>query len=1199
MHLKRLYLRGFKTFADPTTLDFDNRITAIVGPNGVGKSNLVDAVLWVLGEQSARALRTSNLQEVIFAGAESRRPLGMAEVTITLDNTDGALPTDYVEVEITRRLFRNGESEYLLNRNRCRLRDIRDLFLDTGLGPDGYSVIGQGEIDAILSVRPEDRRELIEEAAGVRKYRVRRDEAERRLEDARHEMRRLQDILAELTSHLEPLRDEAAAAQAYRDLDARLRELEVRLLAAEHLARQRRLGRLENERAIAAQELETSRAEAAAVAQELEQLRADRQIAEARVEELRSTAAELDAAVRDARHRRDVAVAARDAVERQLETFIQTRDEVHAQREALEARLAALLAEAQILAAEIEGARAEVEAKEAAAKETAHALNVARASREERDRLLASLAMRASRAQQEAQGLLAMETELRERIVRLEAEAEATRRRQADFAARLEDAEARRARLAAALAQADEVLAAHRDENRRCQQALADHRGKLQFLRERLAGLEASFSTLQELARTYAGAPEAVARVMALAGEGTLDGVLGPLAELIQVHEGFEAAVATALGEKAQWLVVRDDDAAEAVASVARAEGLGRLGMLVLSRLASGCLPEISAALNEPGVLGRAADMVRVSSDVFGLAEAALGAVVVVRDFAAARQIVAQLPPGAAAVTLSGEMLTSSGELILGGAAESQCPLLARASQLARLQRQLDITQAAEVRLAALEARLAEQAAAAQLRHDEATAARDAALQALRHAEDDVRNFSERVQAADAAMRDLEADLALLRSRLATLTNQRALVEETASGLAAEIETLRTGDDLAPLEEAEAAEAEARSALMAARIRLAQLEQRWQAAAEERERVARDLENVRSRARVSDERVAALEAERGHILETLAELPEVEPIEQRAAAVASQLRRERDHIEALRRRQADLEARLEALRRRADDATAAQHRAELALAREEAQLAAVAERLTDQFGLTPDAAVQLLDESFSRSKAEAEAEQLKEQMRALGPVNLGAVEELARLQARLDYLQAQLDDVTRARDELLQLIKDLDEAAREAFLRSFNEVQEAFREIFQRLFGGGDTRLELTNPDQPLLGGVDVIVRPPGKRPQNMMLLSGGEKALTAIAFLYALLKVRPSPFCILDEIDAALDAASTERFISLLHDFGGRTQFIVVTHNPQTIAAADLLYGVTMQTPGVSMVLAVELEEAQELAREGGRMQFRVVPAT
>lgn len=1198
MHLKRLYLRGFKTFADPTTLDFDSRITAIVGPNGVGKSNVVDAVLWVLGEQSARALRTSNVQEVIFAGADGRRPLGMAEVTMILDNADGVLPTDYVEVEVTRRLFRSGESEYLLNRNRCRLRDLRDLFLDTGLGPDGYSVIGQGQIDAILSVRPEDRRELIEEAAGVRKYRVRRDEAERRLDETRHEMRRLQDVIAELTSHIEPLRQEAAAAQTYRDLDARLRELEVRLLAAEHVARRRRLGRLENDRVTAARELEESKAQAVAAAQELEQIRADRELTEARLEELRSTAAELDAAVRDVRHRRDVAAAARDAIEEQRQAFIQTRDEARAWREALEDRLALLLDQSQLLASEVETARAEVEARQTAAEEAAHLLGAARAERQEHDRVLASISARISRSRQEADGLLAMESELRERIGRLQAEIEATRGRYADLVARCEEAEARRAHLNLALADAEEAYASSREETRRCEQVLAEHRDKLQFIRERIAGLEASLSTLQEVVRSHAGTAQAVARVMTLAAEGNLRGVLGPLGELIEVPEHVQAAVASALGEKAQWLVVEDGEAAEAVASIVRAEHLGRLGMLVLSWLRVDGSSESPVLPSEPGILGRAADMVRAGEGLAGVTEATLGRVVVVEDFMVARRVSQQLPPGWAVVTTAGEMVTASGALILGRPG-CQAPALTQVGRWARLQHQLHVARAAEERLAVLEGRLADEAAAARRRQEEAAAAREEALQALQRAEDDARHLSERLQAAQVALRDLETDLSVLRSRLETLVSQRRLVEETANGLAVELESMRAEAELGALEDLEKAAAEARDAFTAAQLNLAQLEQRCQTVNEEIDQVRQELEAAVGRAQAADERVKALEVKLAEALHTLAKLPELEPLEQRAAAVAAQLRRERDHVEALRRRQADLEARLEALRRRADEAMDAQHRAELALAREEAQLAAVAERLLDQFNLTPEDAAQLLDESFSRQRAEAEAEQLKEQIRALGPVNLGAVEELDRLQSRLDYLHAQLDDVARARDDLLQLIKDLDEAAKDAFLSTFGEVQEAFDEIFRRLFDGGETRLELTNPDQPLLGGVDIIVRPPGKRAQNMMLLSGGEKALTAVAFLYALLKVRPSPFCVLDEIDAALDAASTERFISLLHDFSERTQFIIVTHNPQTIAAADLLYGVTMQTPGVSMVLAVELEEAQELAREGRRMQFRVVPAT
>ncbi|MCX7597274.1 MAG: AAA family ATPase, partial [Armatimonadetes bacterium] len=960
----------------------------------------------------------------------------------------------------------------------------------------------------------------------------------------------------------------------------------------------RRLGRLENDRLTAAQDLESCKTEAVRVAQELEQLRADRELTEARLEEVRSTAAELDTAVRDVRHSRDVAVAARDAIEQQLQAFAQARDEALAWRDALEERLATVDAEVRGLASELEAARAEVQARQAAAEEAAHALGMAQAARQDRDRLLASISARISRAEQEAEGLLAMEAELCERIGRLEAEIEATRARQADLAARRQEAEAQRARLASALADAEEALATCRDKTRRSEQVLTEHRAKLQFLRERIAALEASLSTLQDIAKSQAGGAQALARVMTLAAEGSLRGILGPLAELLDVPENLQVAVATALGEKAQWLVVRDDEAAEAVASVVRSEPLGRLGMFVLSWLPADCSPAESVLSGEPGILGRAASMVRARDDLGAIVEAALGTTVIVDDFAVARRLAAQLPPGWAVVTTAGEMVTASGGLVVGRGG-GQTAALAQVGRWAQLQRQLRLARAAEERLAAVEQCLADEVIAVQGSQENAAAAREAALQALRRAEGEAQHLAERMQAAQVAMQDLETDLSVLRSRLENLISQRVLVEETAAGLRTELEALRASGEPVDVDHWESAASDARSALTVAQIHLAQLEQRCQALAEERERVAHELEAAVSRAQAADERARALEARLTEALQTLASLPGVEPLEQRAAAAAAQLRCERDQVEALRRRQADLESRLDILRRRAEEASEAQHRAELALAREEAQLAAVAERLMDQFGLTPDAAAKFLDDSFSRQKAEAEAEQLKEQMRALGPVNLGAVEELARLQARLDYLQAQLDDVLRAREELLQLIKDLDDAAQDAFLRTFEEVQEAFGEIFRRLFDGGETRLELTNPEQPLLGGVDIIVRPPGKRAQNMMLLSGGEKALTAVAFLYALLKVRPSPFCVLDEIDAALDAASTERFISLLHDFSERTQFIIVTHNPQTIAAADLLYGVTMQTPGVSMVLAVELEEAQELAREGRRTQFRVVPAT
>jgi chromosome segregation protein len=1197
LRLKRLYLRGFKTFAEPTVLDFDSGVTSIVGPNGVGKSNVVDAMLWVLGEQAPRALRTTNIHEVIFAGAEGRRPLGLAEVTLTLDNADGKLPTDYTEVEITRRIFRSGEAEYLLNRRRCRLRDIRDLLLDTGLGPEGYSVIGQGEIDAILSVRPEDRRQLLEEAAGVRKYCVRRDEAERRLVSTQAEMRRLQDIISELGSHIGPLHDEAARALQFRELDKRLRDLEVRLFAAEYAMRRRRCGRFENDRVNTAAELESARADAERLDAELIDVAADLELCQAGVEGLRDTTADLEARMQETRHRRDVACSAAESLQRQIEAFTSARDEDHARHQSLAARLAALQTEAAAILADLEAARAEMDQSRRALEAQEAELASVAAQRDDRVRLLSRLSERISKSEQEAEGLLHLEAELRDRVVLLESQIDQTRKRQSEMLLRREELETLQLRARDEVPALREQADAHDAEHRRRLAVLGAHRARIQFLREHMAGLDATLATLEAMAQSCDGLSDAVARVMRLAARGQLSGVFGPLGALLQVPEEIEAAVATALGERAGWLVVRDRAAALAVVNALGRDDLGRLGMFILGELS---IDRPAEPVSGPSILGLAADMVRVPDDLRAVVDHALGMVVVVRDLETARRLSAAASSAVQFATLAGELVSPGGELVVGGPVEKQSPLLARTRQLHRCRQRRDVVFSSEARLVAFEARLCNLTEETEASLDASRAALAGRERELDAAAGQAADIETRLKAADQALRDMTGDLEMLQGRLHKTLERRALALETAGGMREELNKIQAEGELEAAEGLEQRLAASREALVAAQIRVAQLEQRWGASEAERERTAAEHGEARDRLAAQEERLLQLGADLEQAARVLDDLPEVEPLEQGLAAAREQLRHERERADALRRHHAELDERLRTARRRAEEAVAGEHRAELAVAREEAQLQALAERLQDQFSVTPEQAAALCDESFSRQAADREAEEIKEALRLLGAVNPGAPEELERLEARQDYLRVQLDDVASAREELLELIRELDDAAKNEFLRTFAEVAVAFDELFQRLFDGGETRLELTLPDDPLNGGVEIIVRPPGKRLQNLMLLSGGERALTATAFVFALLKVRPSPFCVLDEIDAALDAASTDRFIALLGEFAELSQFILVTHNPQTITAADRLYGVTMQTPGVSMVLSVELEEAKEMATQGHhRPQLRITPAT
>ncbi len=1181
MRLKSVYLRGFKTFADATRIEFAPGITAIVGPNGTGKSNIVDAILWALGEQAPSALRISSGAELIFAGSDKRRGLGMAEVSLVLDNSDGRLGVDFSEVEITRRIYRNGESEYLLNRSACRLKDIRDLLLDTGAGPEGYSVIGQGEIEQILSARPEDRLALMEEAAGVRKYRVRREEASRRLEKTAAEMQRLEDIIAELERHIEPLREDADKARRYRELDARLRELEVKLWAAEWLRRRRRLGRLENQKAAVEAELEEASRKLERAKAELERTRSELAEAAGRLEALREELIAAERGLSEARRLRELAEQRRNAAVSRAEELERTAKEAAERAERIRQRLRALKAEEQAASAELAETAKRAEALgrelEAAREDYSARLEAARAHAD----LVRRISERIARARQEVKGLVALEAELVGRIGRLERqEAEVAEKLQA-YASQEREAAARLSQAREAEHEAAEAEAFAQQQLEAARRRALEHRSKLEAVRRQIAALEGQVRALNEAAVEGSAAAE----IIQAAGRGELSGVVGVLGELLAAEPEWQAALAAALGPRAEWVVVeRPEDARRAAEFVGRA---GEVGFVILSQ----CRHEA------PAVGGRRlADMIQADEALWPIVETLLGDVLIVDTAEQALELSRRtgLPVASRDGALAGR---GGAELYI--AADEASPLLGRARAVQKLERKLERARRSAEKLGELERQAAEEQRRAEAELAAARKRREEARRRRERAEEELRQAQQGQEAARKMLAELRSDALVLQSRLEKARAERRVAEETATGLAEELEAIRAE---AGADEVEAAAERVRrleAQLGELEVERARLEQRIEASRREAEREAAELQRAEAeQERARDAAQAALEqAERaGRELERL---PGTEDLERQVEQVRQRLEGLRGTVRQLQARAEQLEAERRELERACAEKSDELHRLEVAAAREEAQVATLEEQFEDRFGKRPAEIAEQLGDGFTRAAAEREAEELKRQIRELGVVNLGAAAELERLEARRDYLLGQLDDVRRARDELLDLIAELDEAARDEFLQAFERISAAFDETFKRLFGGGETKLVLTKPDDPLSGGVDIIVRPPGKKLQNMLLLSGGEKALTAMAFIFALLRVRPSPFCVMDEIDAALDASNTSRFVRLLRDFAEDTQFIVVTHNPETIAAASQIYGVTMQEPGVSIVLALELEEAKKFTEREQRRFARVVPAS
>lgn len=1193
MRLQRLQLRGFKTFADRTELEFQPGVTAIVGPNGTGKSNLTDAILWVLGEQSARAVRSQKWEDVIFSGSDERSSLGMAEVILTIDNSDGALPVAYSEVAIARRLFRSGQSEYLLNGAPVRLRDIADLLVDTGLTPDGYSVVGQGDIDAILSAHPEDRRELIEQVAGVRKYQIRRAEAERRLDKTQANLARVRDIVYELKRQREPLEKQAEVARRYRDLDSQLKRLELSLLALDWDRRQEKRGQALNEMENLKITVEGNRARLREIELERERLEAQR---EEVAEKLEATRERLAVAERQwERSRQALALAQQQeqSLGERRERLLPAQKQAGQRREELSAQIAALAQNMEALREEL--ARLEPEAQAAAEAARAEELRQAQVQRDVAEAAAQAADARRDLAltQRELAAMEGLQADLEERVARLVEQQERLVRRRAELQEQME-ALREQARLAQQRSTEHRALwqeAQHEQGLHR--HRLREHRQKKGFLSAHLAAVESRLAVLTELAEAQEGFGEGPRLIMKAAKEGRLGGPLGLVGELLEVPRRLEVAAEAGLGPRLQWVLTQDSESAQAAIAYLAEHKAGRVTFLPVDRVLSSVRPgEHQALLRGPGVEGSLKDLLRYPKRLAHVFETLLEDVLVVEDLDTARSLRSRLRGEARLVTLQGEVLGHFGEVTVGVGDSGMQAGFARkrereelAARLETIRQHLAAMWQAEEEMEARQAEAAERAAALEAEANAANAevqAREiemrqvadslrAALTATEETTQEIERLQE--QAHEAAEKAAQAELA--GQRLARMLQEQSSRQDNLEGQVVGPEVLT--DLRARANQAQVALAEGREQLRSIATlrqqaegelaRLTEQEQRWESELQE---IAAQLAALPGAARESEaeqqrqeRQVEALKAEAGQWSAQLSEL-------RRVAGEVEQSRRE---VEALGEEQRE-----------------ELYRAELALTRAEASLEALDTQLREVFGLSLEEAREARPEDFNEAAARREANILRSEIRSLGPVNLSSIEEVERLAAREHYLASQAADLEQARSDLQEVIAEVDAAATEAFLAAFAEVGAAFQDLFEHFFPAGETKLELTLPDQPLLSGVDVLVRLPGKRRQNLLLLSGGERAMTAIALLFAMLKVRPTPFCVMDEIDAAIDASNTDKLVHIIEEFSGQTQFIVITHNPRTMEAAGVLYGVTMRQGGVSRLISVTLEQAKREAKEEAR---------
>ena len=1185
MYLKALEIQGFKSFPDKTVLNFGEDITAIVGPNGSGKSNISDAIRWVMGEQSAKGLRGAKMEDVIFGGTEKRNQVGFAQVSLVIDNTEHIFPTmEESEVSITRRYYRSGESEYYINRQSVRLKDVTELFMDTGMGREGYSIIGQGRIDEILSTKSSERREIFEEAAGISKFRHRKEESERKLLRTEENLVRINDKIAELELQVEPLRVQSEKAKRYLVLRDELRLLEVSVWL-ENLDRLKGDARkLESDFHAAQADCEAAKAALDALYAENERYGIRMQEKDMEAERVRAAAAEVDS--RAAEQESAIAV---------LETTIGHQEE-NIRRATTE------LAETDSRAGGLEAQAAEQESRIADIDREVGALNEALDALLEEARAAAE---QAGGQQQNAEALRAKEA------IAVAAAADA-RADAAGIAGETNQIQKRRADLETETAAAEAQLAETEKEAKRNRRALEDARDEAQAVANIIAGhslrmderkkkaaaaseqlmqltmdvgaLENRIRLLTEMEKEYEGFSKAVKVIMQ--AKSSLRGIHGPVASLIRTEQKYSLAIEIALGAGLQNIVVDREEDAKSAINFLKQRDAGRSTFLPLTAIRGDELRE-KGVENEFGFVGIGSNLVSFDEKYRNIFNNLLGRTVVVEDLDCGIAMARKYKNAFRIVTLDGQVINRGGSMT-GGSVSRGSGMLSRSAELEKL----------NGRIVSMREKLSAAKSAEEAAQRELAAARyelETAEGQRRTAEDEVLRLEGIKNHYDILLRAIRENLENLEGEMVSLTDR---LKDIADRAAAAEKTIAEQDAAAA-----AARAEAEKALSGQ----TELLERSGALAEEITQKKTALASLNTEkdgilCRVADLRALAAEmsgdrdekeaALRGYRAQIDAAQTEIEERREKLAALFGEAMAHRERLAALQEEKMALEAERTAKTRAGQemndqllDLERAASRLEQKIATSAMEEKQILDRLWEHYELSHSEAELIRQDLESVPKATRRIGELKREINGLGTINIGAIEEYERVGGRYTYLTGQRDDVESAKANLEGIIEEITAQMADIFGKQFKLLRESFQETFVELFGGGNATLELEDENNILDCGIEIKAQPPGKSLKTISLLSGGEKAFVAIALYFAILKVHPTPFCVMDEIEAALDDANVVRCARYMRNLAGKTQFIVITHRRGTMEEADVLYGVTMQEQGVSKILTINLNDmAKEL---------------
>ena len=1183
MYLKNIEVQGFKSFAQKINFEFHNGITGIVGPNGSGKSNVGDAVRWVLGEQSAKQLRGGNMQDVIFSGTETRKPLSFASVAITLDNSDHKLPVDFQEVTVTRRLYRSGESEYLINGSACRLKDIHEMFYDTGIGKEGYSIIGQGQIDKILSGKPEERRELFDEAAGIVKFKRRKNTTIKKLEEEQQNLVRVTDILSELTRQLAPLEKQAETAKIYLGKREMLKELDVNLFLAENEHTESLLKELEEKTKTAEHQLQETNGAYEKTKEEYDRLEKELEELEEKMESLREETQgkalqkqQLEGQINVLNEQLSAGEQNREHYESRL---LSIAEELSKKEEAKKEQQE----EGELLKEKTSEMKKQMKKKEEALSRIQENIQECSVAVEEgKNEIIEILNTRATTKGKAQRFDTMMEqigirkAELSQKILKLKSEEE-------EQSGAMKRAAAKYEAITALIEEMNEECNRLNEEVFSIQEQLKNQNGQMEAGQAAYHREASRLDSLKNMAERYDGYGNSIRRVMEQ--KERVPGIEGVVADLIQVNKDYEIAIETALGGSIQNIVTDNEQTAKQMIEFLKKNRFGRATFLPLSSVNARGEFSQKEALKEEGVIGLASELVNAAPRYQGVIRYLLGRVLVVDHIDHAIAIGRKYRHTMRMVTIEGESLSPGGSMT-GGSFRNNSNLLGRKREIEEL----------EKKVRSLKTELEEM----QKSIDESRSKRNVIRDTIADFKEKLRLQYIEQNTAKMSMNQLEEKneqiqrgyLQVQRDQM-DMQRQVREVQEDHSRIKKELEESQKDEKeletfietrQQELDEWKNEESEVLKELENIRLEVSSMGQKTQFTMENLSRLSSEIssfteekEKIRENLKLGKEEMEKKRKDISSLKNTIANFDEEEKASKDSLKVLIEEKEERNksHKAFFEKRDA-LSGQISLLDK---ECFRLKSQAEKIEENREAQIS----YMWEEYEITPNNALQYKKEELTdRQEMQKEIGKIKEEIRRLGTVNVNAIEDYKELLERHTFLSNQYEDLQQAEKTLEQIIEELDEGMRKQFSEKFREIQREFDKAFKELFGGGKGTLELSEDEDILEAGIRIISQPPGKKLQNMMQLSGGEKALTAIALLFAIQNLKPSPFCLLDEIEAALDDSNVGRFAGYLQKLTKNTQFIIITHRRGTMNAADRLYGITMQEKGVSTLVSVDLVENQ-----------------